>query len=154
MVSLRKVFVKIEILFRIRIRIRIRIMLLLWISISRRTFHTWKTPTKFCLDPLTPSKVIVSTWKVHVRTYIQTDRPTDRQTDRRLEIFFCLFCLLKYKNHEYLSKGENIFFFRHSCDYNTFFVTYSVCDEKVKRESRVYKVILCIFLFHDPSNVY
>ena len=25
------------------------------------TFQTSKTPTKFCLDPLTPSKVIVST---------------------------------------------------------------------------------------------
>ena len=44
---------------------------------ARPTFHTWKTPTKFCLDPLTPSKVIVSTWKVHVRTYIQTDRQTE-----------------------------------------------------------------------------
>ena len=28
---------------------------------TRPTFHTWKTPTKFCLDPLTPPKVIVST---------------------------------------------------------------------------------------------
>ena len=28
---------------------------------TRPTFHTWKTPTKSCLDPLTPSKVIVST---------------------------------------------------------------------------------------------
>ena len=46
---------------------------------TRPTFHTWKTPTKFCLDPLTPSKVIVSTWKVHVRTYIQTDIQTDRR---------------------------------------------------------------------------
>ena len=27
---------------------------------TRRTFHTWMTPTKFCLDPLTPLKVIVS----------------------------------------------------------------------------------------------
>ena len=77
---------------------------------TRPTFHTWKTPTKFCLDLLTPSKVIVSTWKVHVRTYIQTDRQT--------EIFFCLFCLLRDKNHEHLSKGKN--FFSHSCDYNTF----------------------------------
>ena len=41
---------------------------------TRPTFHTYKTPTKFCLDPLTASKVIVSTWKVHVRTYIQTDK--------------------------------------------------------------------------------
>ena len=77
---------------------------------TRPTFHTWKTPTKFCLDPLTPSKVIVSTWKVHVRTYIQTSRQT--------EIFFGLFCLLRHKNHKHLSKGENFFF--HSCDYNTF----------------------------------
>ena len=78
------------------------------------TFHTWKTPTKFCLDSLTPSKVIVSTWKVHIRTYIQTDRRTDGQT----EIFLVLFWLLRHKNHKHLSKGE-IFFF-HSCDYNTF----------------------------------
>ena len=28
---------------------------------TRPTFHTWKTPTKFCLDSLIPSKVIVST---------------------------------------------------------------------------------------------
>ena len=28
---------------------------------TRPTFNTWKTPTKFCSDPLTPSKVIVST---------------------------------------------------------------------------------------------
>ena len=81
---------------------------------TRPTFHTWKTLTKFCLDPLTLSKVIVSTWKVHVRTYIQTSRQTDRQT----EIFFGLFCLLRHKNHKHLSKGANFFF--HSCDYNTF----------------------------------
>ena len=49
---------------------------------TKPTFHTWKTPTKFCLDPLTPSKVIVSTWKVLVRTYIQTDRQTDRRKFR------------------------------------------------------------------------
>ena len=48
---------------------------------TRPTFHTWKTPSKFCLDQLTPSKVIVCTWKVHVHTYIQTSRQTDRQTD-------------------------------------------------------------------------
>ena len=28
---------------------------------TRPPFHTWKILTKFCLDPLTPSKVIVST---------------------------------------------------------------------------------------------
>ena len=41
---------------------------------TRPTFHTSKTATKFCLDSLTPSKVIVSTAKVHVRTARQTDR--------------------------------------------------------------------------------
>ena len=79
---------------------------------TRPTFHTWKTPTKFCLDPLTPSKVIVSTWKVHVCTSRQTDRQTD------VNFFFGLFSLLRHKNYEHLSKGENFFF--HSCDYNTF----------------------------------
>ena len=94
--------------------------------ITRPTFHTWKTSTKFYLNPLTPSKVIVSTWKVHVRTYIQTSRQTDRQT----EIFFDLFCLLRHKNHEHLSKGE-IFFFTHAITILSLF-TYFVCDEKVK----------------------
>ena len=28
---------------------------------TRPTFHTWKTPIKFRLDPLTPLKFIVST---------------------------------------------------------------------------------------------
>ena len=51
---------------------------------TRPTFHTQKTPTKFCLDPLTPSKVIVSTNRIHVRTA----RQPDRQTDRQAEIFF------------------------------------------------------------------
>ena len=94
---------------------------------TRPTFYTWKTPTKFRLDPLTPSKVIVSTWKVLVRTYIQTDRQTDRQTDGN---FLGLFCLLRHKNHKHLSKGEN-FFFTHAITILSLF-TYSVCDEKVK----------------------
>ena len=98
---------------------------------TRPTFHTWKTPTKFCLDPLTPSKVIVSTWKVHVRTYIQTDRSIDRQTEN----FFGSFCLLRHKNHKHLSKGENFFFFTHAITILSLF-TYSVYDEKVK--SRLY----------------
>ena len=49
---------------------------------------------------------------VHVkslRTYVQTDRR---------KFFFGLFCLLRHKNHEHLSKGENFFF--HLCVYNTF----------------------------------
>ena len=44
---------------------------------TRPTFHTQKTPTKSCLDPLTPSKVIVSTSKIHVRTDVRTARQTD-----------------------------------------------------------------------------
>ena len=40
------------------------------------------------------------------RTYVHPDI----QTDRQAEIFFCLFCLLRHKNHKHLSKGE-IFFF-------------------------------------------
>ena len=72
---------------------------------ARATFYTWKTPTKFCFDPLTPSKFIVSR-----HPEIQTNRQTDRQT----EIFFSLFCLVRHKNHEHLSKGENFFFFTHA----------------------------------------
>ena len=45
------------------------------------------------------------------RTYVYPDRQTDGN-------LFGLFCLLRYKNHKHLSKGENFFF--HSCDYNTF----------------------------------
>ena len=82
---------------------------------TRPEFHTWKTPTKFCLDPLTPSKVIVSTCKVHVRTCIQTFRQTDRGEN------FCL------KN----CQKERIFFFTHAITILSLF-TYSVCDEKVK----------------------
>ena len=52
------------------------------------------------------------------RTYVQSDIQTDRQTSRQTEIFFGLFRLLRHKNHEHSSKGENFFF--HSCDYNTF----------------------------------
>ena len=91
---------------------------------TRPTFHTSKTPTKFCFDPLTPSKFIVSTARMY-STYRQTigQKQTDRQRDRH---FFCLFCLLRDTKHEHSSKGENFFF--HSCDYNT----YSLCDEKVK----------------------
>ena len=93
---------------------------------TRPTFPTWKTPTKFRLDPLTPLKVIVSILKVHVRTYIQTSRQTDRQT----EIFFGLFCLLRHKNHKHF-KGREFFFFTHAITIFSLF-TYSVCDEKVK----------------------
>ena len=75
---------------------------------TKPIFHTQNTPTKFCLDPLTPSKVIVSTWKVHVRTARKPDRQTDRLTDRRN--FFCLLYLLRHTKHEHSSKEENFFF--------------------------------------------
>ena len=113
------------------------------ITLDFDTVPTFQTSTKFCFDPLTPSKVIVSTWKVHTRTDRQTDRQTHRQTyihtyihtatqtgrqtDRQTYIqtyrrtdgnFFCLFCLPRHTKHEHLSKVD-IFFF-HSCDYNTF----------------------------------
>ena len=48
------------------------------------------------------------------RTYVHPDIQTSRQT----EIFCSLYCLLRHKSHEHLSKGENFFF--HSCNYNTF----------------------------------
>ena len=79
---------------------------------TRPTFYVQKIPTKFWLDPLTPSKFIVSTSKVHVRTARQPDKQTD-------EYFFFLFCRLRYTKHENLSTAENFFFF-HTCDYNTF----------------------------------
>ena len=119
MVSFRKIFFKIKFLFKMRIRIRI--MILLWISIPGLHFIHRRHPPNFVLTPL---KVIVSTWKVHVRTYRKTDRPT--------EIFFCLFRLLRYTKHEHSSKGENFSFFTHAITILSLF-TYSVCDEKVKR---------------------
>ena len=77
---------------------------------TRPTFHTWKTPTKFCLDPLTPSKVIVSTWKVHVRTYSQTDGQTDRQRDRQKNgnYFWLVLSSKTYKSWTFV---KSIFFF-------------------------------------------
>ena len=86
---------------------------------TRPTFHTEKTPTKFCWDPLTPSKVIVSTAKFHV------------QTDRQTDIFFRLFRLLRDTKHEHSSKEEN-FFFTDAITILSLF-TYSVCHEKVKK---------------------
>ena len=90
---------------------------------TRRTFYTWKTLTKFCLDPLTPSKVIVSTWKVHVRTA----RQPDRQTDRR-KFFFLVLSSKTYKTWTFVKR--RIFFFTHAITILSLF-TYSVCDEKV-----------------------
>ena len=44
---------------------------------TRPTFYVQKKPTKFGLNPLTPSKVIVSTARIHVRTARQPGRQTD-----------------------------------------------------------------------------
>ena len=89
---------------------------------TRPTFHTQKTPTKFCLDQLTPSKVIVATARIYVRTA--------RQTDRQTENFLCLFCGLRYTKHEHSSKGRNFLFTRAITILSLF--TFSICDEKVK----------------------
>ena len=64
------------------------------------------------------------------RTYVHPDIQTERQT----EIFFGLFFLLSHTNHEHLSKGENFFFFTHAITILSLF-TYSVCDEKVKKNA-------------------
>ena len=45
------------------------------------------------------------------RTYVHPDIQTYIQTDRQTEIFLGLFCLLRHKNHEHLSKGEHFNFF-------------------------------------------
>ena len=75
---------------------------------TRPTFLTLKTPTKFCLDLLTHSKVIVYTWTVDVCTYIQTSRQTDRQTDRRKFFLACfVFWDIQIMN---ICQKERIFF--------------------------------------------
>ena len=70
------------------------------------------------------------------RTYVHPDIQTDRQTHRQTEILCCSFCLLTYIKHEHLSKGEN-FFFTHAITILSLF-TYSVCDEKVEMNIRIY----------------
>ena len=86
------------------------------------------------MDPLSPSKVVVSTWKVHVRTYIQTSRQT--------EMFFGLFCLLTYKSWTFVKRRE-FFFFTHAITILSLF-TYSVCDEKVKIKKYKNGVCTCL----------
>ena len=91
---------------------------------TRPTFHTWKTPTKFCLDPLTPSKVIVSIWKVHVRTYVHPDRQTDRRDFFQnffLIIFFPNFffkiCFLQFFFQNFFPTSlQNLFFMGFTLD--------------------------------------
>ena len=66
---------------------------------TKSTFYTYKTPIKFCLDALTPSKVIMYPNGRHrrpnVRLYIHIDRQTDGQTARQASgIFFCSFSVL------------------------------------------------------------
>ena len=108
MMSLRKVFVKNKILFRIRIRI----MILLWILIPDLHFIHRRHPPNFVWIRLLHRKLLCPHEK---STYVRTSRQTDGRTDG---IFFGLFYLLRHKNHKHLSKGENFFF--HSCYYNTF----------------------------------
>ena len=89
---------------------------------TRPEFHTQKTPTKFCLDPLSPSKVIVSTARIHVLTAKQTGRQTDGN-------FFCLFCVLRLIKHEHSSKEK--FFFNHAITILSLF-TYFYIKKKIK----------------------
>ena len=93
------------------------------ITLDFNTRPTWKTPTKFCLDPLTPSKVIVPPRKVHVRTYIQTDRQTDGNC------FWLILSSKTYKSWTFVKR--TVFFFTHAITIFSLF-TYSVCDERVK----------------------
>ena len=113
MLSLRKVFVNIEILFRIRIRIRI--MILLWISIPDLHFIHRRHPPNFVW--WVSSSNSFKSYCVHMkspRTYVHPDRQTDGQT----EIFFLLVLSSKiYKSWTLVKRRE---FFFHSCDYNTF----------------------------------
>ena len=89
-------------------------------SNTTTTLHTQKTPTKHCLDPVTRSKVIVSTDGTH-----------PPQIDGH---FFVL--VLSFKTHKtYIYQMERLYF--HPCNYNIFCFTYSVCDEKVKRNSGI-----------------
>ena len=111
MVSLRKV-VNTKILFRIRIRIRI--MILHWISISDLHFIRYTEDThqilfgyansfeSYCVHSTSPRRAR--------HTDGQTDRQTETQADRQMEIFFCLFSLLRRTKHEHSSKGENFCF--------------------------------------------
>ena len=84
----------------------------------------------------------MSTWKIYVRTARQPDKQTDRQT----EIFLSSFCLLGHNKHEHSSKGEN-FFFTHAITILSLF-TYSVCDEKVKKNIiSLHDLLVCQYTF-------
>ena len=144
MVSLRKVFVKIKIVFRIRIRIRV--MILLWILMPDLHFIHRRHPTK-----IFGSANSFKSYCVHMKspsTYVHPDIQTDRQT----EIFFCLFCLLRHTNHEHLSKGENFFF--HSYDYNTFsFYILRMWWESKKLFLPRYTILNLIYSYYYPFPV-
>ena len=113
--SLRKVFVKIKILFRIRI------MILLWILIPDLHFIHRRHPPNFVW--------ICNSFESYC-VHIESPR-TYRHTVRQTYIFLCLFCLLRLKKREHSSKGEN-FIFTHAITVLSF-STCSVCDEKVKK---------------------
>ena len=72
--------------------------------ITKATFYTYKNPTKFCFNPMTPSKV-----------FLFTD-DTYRQTDKRIFSFF--FCVLGHPNMNVISiKRRGLI---SSINYNTF----------------------------------
>ena len=122
MVSFRKVFFKIKILFKIRIRIRI--MILLWISIPDLHFiHRRHSSNCVWIRQLL--------WKLlcpqRKSTYVRTARQPDRQTDGNI---FLLVLSSKTQNMN-IHQKERIFLFPHAITILSLF-TYSVCDEKVK----------------------
>ena len=103
--SLHKVFVKIEILFKIRISISI--IILLWISIPDLISYTGDTH-----QILFGSANSFESYCVHMkspRTYVHPDIQTSSQTDRRK---FCLLLLSFniYKTWTFIKRREFFFF--------------------------------------------
>ena len=140
--SLRKVFVKIKILFRIRITIRIRI--LFWNSIPDLHFIHGRHPPNFAWIRWLLQKLLCPHEKsTYVRTSRHPDIQTSRQTYRQTDMFFRFFCHLRHKNHKHLSKGEFFFVFTHAIKILSI-VTYSVYDEKVKNDFQNVAGILLI----------
>ena len=72
------------------------------------------------------------------RTYVQPGRQTDRRT------FFCLFCLLRYTNHQHSSKREIFFSLMRLQDFLFLHTPYVMRKQKQRyRRDRIY---LSIFL--------
>ena len=114
-VALRKVFVKIKILFRIRIRIMI-----LYI-------HTYISYIEDTHQILFGSANFFESYCVHSqnpRTYSQTTRQTDRR-----KFFLLVLCSKHIQNM--IIHQKKIFFFTHAITIFSLF-TYFICDEKVK----------------------